>query len=69
VESEWTIAGQTFPELKPGESVETFIVSAPDAKARVSDAMTWRLKLRCGIEQTEVVGVRFGVNDIKPRGG
>ncbi len=28
--------------------------------------MTWRVRLRTGIEQTDTVGVRFRADEIKP---
>ena len=34
VASEWSIVGQEFRKLKPGESYETVLVSAPDARSR-----------------------------------
>lgn len=64
--SEWTIEGQGFKELKPGESLVTQVVSAADALERASPTMVWRVRLRTGIEQTEVIGVTFHPADIKP---
>jgi hypothetical protein len=68
-ESEWTIAGQKFGELRPGGALETVVVSQPDALERTTRDMTWRLKLRTGVAATEVVGVRFGDQDISKDGG
>jgi hypothetical protein len=56
IESEWQIVGQEFPELKPGESRETRIVTVADFPRSGSD-MTWHLKLRTGLDSEEVVGV------------
>ena len=56
VESEWSIVGQEFRELKPGESYETVVVSAPDALDHVAPEMTWRLRLRTDINQTDDPG-------------
>jgi hypothetical protein len=57
--SEWSIHGQTFRELRPGESFETVLVSAPESAARFAPEMTWRVRLRTGPEpgRTEFVGV------------
>ena len=66
VESEWSIVGQEFRDLKPGEVLETVVVSAPDALARKSPEMTWRVRLRTDLNHTDDLGVRFGEKDIKP---
>jgi hypothetical protein len=64
--SEWSIVGQEFRKLKPGEAYETLIVSVPDALERTSPEMTWRIRLRTGIDQTDVVGVRVRDSEIRP---
>jgi hypothetical protein len=64
VASEWSIVGQEFRELKPGQSYETEVVSAPDVPGRVTPEMTWRLRLRTGINQTDTMGVRFREDQI-----
>lgn len=66
VESEWSIVGQDLRALKPGGSVETVIVSAPDAVAAMTPAMTWRVRLQTDIEHTEVLDVRFRAGDVRP---
>ncbi|AGA30653.1 hypothetical protein [Singulisphaera acidiphila] len=66
VESEWSIRGQTFKELQPGESCEALLVSAPDVSDRLSSQMTWRIRLRTGIDRTDTLGVRFGQDAIRP---
>jgi hypothetical protein len=66
VTSEWGIVGQEFKELKPGETLDTLVVSQKDALKRASPEMTWRVRLRTGIEQTDFVGVRFKDSQIKP---
>jgi len=68
MQSEWAIVGQSFPELKPGETAETLVVSTTDALAHAANPMTWRLRLRTGPERVEVVGVRFGVHEIVREG-
>ena len=57
VESEWSIVGQSFPELKPGEAKEARVVTAADFPSTAS-GMTWRLRLRTGVEGTATIGVR-----------
>jgi hypothetical protein len=65
VESEWSIPGQVFRELKPGETLETVAVSAPEATSRLTSEMTWRIRLRSDINHTDDLGVRFGLDDVK----
>jgi hypothetical protein len=70
VVSEWSIVGQEFRELRPGESYETLVVSAPNASDRLApDEMTWRIRVRTDINQTETLGVHFRANDIVRRPG
>jgi hypothetical protein len=66
VYSEWGIDGQEFRELKPGETLETEVVSAAGAIDRKAPVMTWRIRLRTGINETDVVGVTFHDSEIKP---
>lgn len=66
VSSEWSIPGQEFRDLRPGDSFVAVIVSMPDVDGRLTDAMTWRVRLRTGIGQTDTLGVRFHKSDIKP---
>ena len=66
VESEWSIVGQDFRELGPGESMEALIVSAPDALGLKEEEMTWRVRLRTGINETDVLGVRIADREIRP---
>ncbi|MDR3636774.1 MAG: hypothetical protein P4L84_23420 [Isosphaeraceae bacterium] len=66
VTSEWAIVGQEFKELKPGETLDTLVVSAKDALKRAAPEMTWRVRLRTGVDQTDYVGVRFKASEIKP---
>lgn len=61
VESEWSIEGQTFRELKPGETLETTLVSSTEAGSLEAGKLLWRIRLRTGIDQTEVVGVSTDV--------
>ncbi len=66
VESEWSIVGQDFRELGPGESTEAIIVSAPDALGLEEEELTWRIRLRTGINETDVLGVRIADHEIRP---
>ncbi|GAC1470916.1 MAG: hypothetical protein NVSMB9_16510 [Isosphaeraceae bacterium] len=65
IESEWAIQGQEFRDLKPGDSTETWIVSAPEALMQVSTEMTWRIRLRTDINHTDDLGVLFRADEIK----
>ena len=67
VESEWSIVGQEFRELRPGESMEAIIVSAPDALRLKDEEMTWRIRLRTGINETDVLGVRITPEEVEPQ--
>ena len=64
IESEWSIEGQVFPSLKPGETAETILVSEPVAMADLHGTMTWHVKLRTGPYRTDVLGVQFSVEDV-----
>jgi hypothetical protein len=65
VASERAVVGQSFAEIRPGASVETILVSEGDAKAKLSGAMTWRVKLRVSPDQSAIVGVTFGPEDVR----
>jgi hypothetical protein len=66
VESEWSIDGQAFRELKPGESFEGLVVSAVGAVDQMAPEMTWRVRLRTDINHTEDLGVRFQSDEVRP---
>jgi len=59
VESEWSIAGQDFAELRPGESRVVAIASIPEAPGNDRGPFTWRVRLRTGADRTDVIGVRW----------
>ena len=59
IESEWSIVDQPFEALRPGESRTVAIVSAPEAPPDSSGPFTWRVRLRTGIDRTDVVGLRW----------
>jgi hypothetical protein len=63
-ESEWSIQDQVFPALKPGERAETILVSEPVAKSDLAGAMIWHVKLRTETFRTDVLGIRFSVEDV-----
>jgi hypothetical protein len=64
IDSEWSIAGQDFPILKPGKSAETIIASELGAEDRLTSDMTWRVRLRIGPYKTDMIGVRFDKNEL-----
>ena len=60
IASEWTVVGETFADLRPGESRD--VIFATDANAPVNaerQAGTWRIKLRTGLDTTTEFGVRL----------
>jgi hypothetical protein len=66
VVSEWSIAGQEFRELDPGEAYETLVVSTPEALDHLVPKMTWRLRLRIDVNQNVTLGIRFQEDEIRP---
>jgi hypothetical protein len=67
ISSEWSILGQDFGELRPGEAMETIIVSDTDAPPRLNGPLTWRIRLRTAPETTTVVGVSFEASAAKKK--
>jgi hypothetical protein len=65
VDSEWTIRGQAFPVLYPGDSVEIIIAAEPGSGNRLADEMTWRVRLRTGVYRTDMIGVRFTRSQVR----
>jgi hypothetical protein len=65
IESEWSIVGQSFRDLRPGEVREVVIPSAPETLGLVADPMTWRLTVRSGLDQIDEVGIRFLSREIQ----
>ncbi|WP_435006648.1 hypothetical protein P12x_004157 [Tundrisphaera lichenicola] len=59
IESEWSIFGQDFSALRPHESRVVSIVSAPDAPEGESGSFRWRVRLRTGINRTDVIAIRL----------
>jgi hypothetical protein len=66
IDSEWRIAGQSFPVLNPGESSETLLASEPLASGRPTGDLIWRIRLRIGPYRSDLFGVRFSAQDITP---
>jgi hypothetical protein len=64
VESEWSIDGQSFPSLKPGETAETIVVSEPVRVSELSGPLIWHVKLRTSDFQSDVVGIRFTADNV-----
>ncbi|HMF38797.1 MAG TPA: hypothetical protein VKF17_19335 [Isosphaeraceae bacterium] len=64
IESEWSIQEQVFPALQPGQTVETILVSEPVAMADLKGTMIWHAKLRTAPYRTDVLEVRFSVQDV-----
>jgi hypothetical protein len=65
IDSEWSIHGQKFPALHPGDSAETFVASEPGAADRLAEEMTWRVRLRTGVYRSDMLGVRFSRSDVR----
>lgn len=65
VTSEWSIDGQEFKELRPGESFDAVIVSDTQTASRLTSELTWRIRLRTGLNETETLGVRFHKAEIQ----
>jgi len=66
VNSEWTVVGESFADLRPGESREVTFATEPNAPADIERLpATWRIKLRTGTgdrsgqDRTAEVGVRL----------
>ncbi len=65
MDSEWSILGQGFPVLEPGDSAETFIAAEPGSADQLADEMTWRVRLRIGVYRSDMLGVRFTKDDVR----
>ncbi len=64
IASEWSIVGQSFPTLKPGQEADLWIVSAAAATGKINARMTWRTRLRVAPERTELLAIEFNRHDI-----
>ena len=67
IESEWSIIGQDFTELRPGESRTVVIFTAPRAPPDSAGPFVWRVRLRTGIDRTDAIGVRWPDKPTKPK--
>ncbi|WP_435021938.1 hypothetical protein TA3x_002641 [Tundrisphaera sp. TA3] len=56
-ESEMGIVGQDFAELRPGESRDVVIAMSPKAATVSPESLSWRLRLRSGVDQVESIGI------------
>ncbi len=63
--SEWVVDGEELPKVAPGEEAELLLASVPGAARKASDRMTWRLRVRTSVDQTELIGIRFTRSDVK----
>ena len=61
--SERSIVGQTFPILKPGESVETLLATEPSAREAMSSGGVWRIPLRIAPDRIVTIGVNLARQD------
>ncbi len=66
VDSEWSVVGQDFTELRPRESRVVAIVTAPEAPGDEAGPFNWRVRLRTGIGRTDVIGLRWEPKPSKP---
>jgi hypothetical protein len=70
LDSEWSILGQEFPTLPPGEESQTFVAAEPGSAGRLADEMTWRVRLRTGVYRVDMLGVKFTRAQVRrPRAG
>jgi hypothetical protein len=65
VDSEWSIAGQRFPVLRPGDSAQTFVAAEAGSAGRLADEMTWRVRLRTGVYRIDMLGVKFAKGQVR----
>ena len=65
LDSEWSIVGQEFSTLEPGDTEETFVAAEPGSARNLADEMTWRVRLRIGVYRTDMLGVRFTKGEVR----
>lgn len=56
-QGEWDLEGQQFPELKPGESIETFLAVGPEELEQLTGPSIWRILMRKGFNNRTGHGV------------
>jgi hypothetical protein len=66
--SEWAIAGQEFPTLRPGESGESAVFSGVSALPDARGTLTWRVRLRTSAGESQAIGVKFEGMEVKKGG-
>ena len=67
IDSEWSIKGQDFATLRPGDTEETFVAAETGAARNLAAEMTWRVRLRTGVYRTDMLGVRFTKDQVRQR--
>jgi hypothetical protein len=68
VASEWSIVGQDLSELRPGEARTIAIATAADAPPDSAGPFTWRVRLRTGVDRTDVIGLVWPASaEAKPK--
>ncbi len=66
VRSEWSLVGQAFADLRPGEVLETGLFSEPGARQRLPEGRsTWRVKVRVAPDRVETIGVEFDAGSVR----
>lgn len=62
--SEWSIEGQEFPRLDPGEEADVWIVSEPNTRPRLAARMLWRIRLHTAADRADLIGVELTRDDL-----
>jgi hypothetical protein len=65
MDSEWSIRGQEFSSLRPGDWMETSVAAEPGSSNHLADEMTWRLRLRIGVYRSDMLGVKFSRAEVR----
>jgi hypothetical protein len=65
IDSEWSIVGQEFPKLDPGDTTESIVATEPGSTHRLAGEMTWRVRLRTGVYRSDMLGVRFNKDQVR----
>lgn len=56
-QGEWDLIGQRLDELKPGESMTTFLAAGPEEMEQLTGAAVWRILMRKGYHEATGHGV------------
>jgi hypothetical protein len=62
--SEWSIEGQEFPRLDPGDEADVWIVSEPNVRPRLAARMLWRIRLHTAADRADLIGVELTRDDL-----